>query len=67
MRAHRAVHRLEDVRGSSRLAGDLLAADEMPVFDHVPLPDVGCPERFMRHDFAHSNFERSRIGCAKMC
>ena len=40
MRAHRAVHRLEDVRRSSRLAGDLLAADEMPVFDHVPLPDV---------------------------
>ena len=40
MRAHRAVHRLEDVGGSSRLAGDLLAADEMAVFDHVPLPEV---------------------------
>ena len=38
MRAHRAVHRLEDVRGSTRLAGDLLAADEMPVFDHRSAP-----------------------------
>ena len=67
MRAHRSVHRLEDLRGSPRLAGDGLAADEMPVIDHVPLPDVGFPLRFMRHDFAHSNLERSRIGCAKMC
>ena len=39
-RAHRAVHRLEDVRGPPRLAGDLLAADEMPILDHVSLPDV---------------------------
>ena len=38
MGAHRAVHRLEDVGGSSRLAGDMLAADEMPILDHVPLP-----------------------------
>ena len=36
--AHRAVHRLEDVGGSTRLAGDLLAADEMPVFDHRSAP-----------------------------
>ena len=36
--AHRAVHRLEDVRGPTRLAGDLLAADEMPVFDHRSTP-----------------------------
>ncbi len=39
MGAHRAVHRLKYVRGSSRLAGEMLAADEMPIFDHVPLPD----------------------------
>ena len=38
LRAHRAVHRLEDVGGSTRLAGDLLAADEMPVFDHRSAP-----------------------------
>jgi hypothetical protein len=38
MSAHCAVHRLEDVRGSSRLAGDMLAADEMPVFDHRSTP-----------------------------
>ena len=38
MRAHRAVHRLEDVGGSARLAGDVLAADEMPVFDHRSAP-----------------------------
>ena len=38
MRAHRAVHRLEDLRRASRLAGDMLAADEMPILDHVPLP-----------------------------
>ena len=38
IRAHRAVHRLEDVGGSTRLAGDLLAADEMPVFDHRSAP-----------------------------
>ena len=38
MRAHRAVHRLEDVCGPPRLAGDLLAADEMPVFDHRSAP-----------------------------
>ena len=38
MGAHRAVHRLEDVGGSPRLAGDLLAADEMPVFDHRSAP-----------------------------
>ena len=38
MGAHRAVHRLEDVRGPSRIAGHVLAADEMPVLDHVPLP-----------------------------
>ena len=36
--AHRAVHRLENVRGPTRLAGDLLAADEMPVFDHRSTP-----------------------------
>ena len=40
MGAHRAVHRLENVRCPSRLAGDLLAADVMPVLNHVPLPDV---------------------------
>ena len=38
MRAHRAVHRLEDFRRASRLAGDMLAADEMPILDHVSLP-----------------------------
>ena len=38
MRAHRAVHRLEDVGGSPRLAGDLLATDEMPIFDHRSAP-----------------------------
>ena len=40
MGAHRPVHRLEDVGGPSRLACDLLAADEMAVFDHVPLPEI---------------------------
>ena len=38
VRAHRAVHRLEDFARSSRLARDVLAADEMPILDHVPLP-----------------------------
>ena len=38
MRAHRAVHRLEDVRGPSRLAGHVLAADEMPILDHRSAP-----------------------------
>ena len=38
MRAHRAVHRLENFGRASRLAGDMLAADEMPVLDHGSAP-----------------------------
>src|SRR6202042_748197 len=32
--------RLEDVGGPTRLAGDLLAADEMPIFDHRAAPSL---------------------------
>jgi hypothetical protein len=38
MRAHRSVHRLKDFAHAPRGAGDMFAADEMPVLDHVPLP-----------------------------
>ncbi len=66
MGAHRAVHRLENVGRSTRLAGDVLAADEMPVLDHVPLPDAGFTERFMRHDRARSN-HGDRASDARKC
>ena len=43
MRAHRAVHRLENFGRPSGFAGDMFAADEMAILDHVPLPFAcGC-------------------------
>ncbi|MGA7197929.1 hypothetical protein, partial [Roseiarcus sp.] len=50
-----AIHRLENFGGASRLAGDMLAADEMPVLDHVPLPGACVIGALMPQAFARSN------------
>ena len=65
MGAHRAVHRLEDVGGPPRLAGDMLAADEMPILDHGSAPSMTVLVRFMRSRFCAQQSPRSRIGCAE--
>ena len=65
--AHRAVHRLENLGGASRLAGYVLAADEMPILDHVSLPSLmrGC--RSYAAGFCAQQSQRSRNGCAELC
>ena len=67
MRAHRAVHRLEDFARAARLAGDMLAADEMPILDHVPLPGEWLLGRCYASGFCAQQCRRSRNGCAKLC
>ena len=66
MGAHRAVHRLKDFGGAARFAGDMLAADEMPVLDHVSLPDVCCSGAYAPR-FPAQQSKISRIARAKMC
>ncbi len=66
MRPHRAVHRLEDFGRAARLAGDVLAADEMPVFDHVPLPFDFCRPLYAL-GFCAQQWRRTRNGCANLC
>jgi hypothetical protein len=50
----RAVHRLKHIGRAAGLARDILAADEMAVFDHVPLPENALL-RGINLIFLHSN------------
>ena len=66
--AHCPVHRLEHFAGPAGCAGDMLAADEMPVVDHRSLPGRAPRRRFMHEDFLHSNrrFRATDVrNCAK--